>query len=195
LYTLWKPQVILLDLGLPDLHGLECLKNFKDNKSISPGICIISGFGELDMKLACFKSGGDDFLCKPFSNQELLARVLALFRRNNYQHSEDITHKGLCLLPKSNKLHHLGKSLRLTTKEMSLLTYLLQRSGEVASRGELIDTVWEGGDRYPNVVDVTIDHLRSKLKSISVPHCIHTAYGKGYYFEMDSEEIMNNSTE
>ena len=177
----WKPEVIVLDLALACFKDQSLLKRFHAECPRTK-ICAISSDGSLAAKLEAFAQGADDFLAKPFACTELSARVAALCRRDAIVAEPDLMGGAFVLDASGLAVSSRGK-VQFTPKEADLLRYLGRRTGRPISRDELLDTVWEGKDRFQNVVDATVDKIRKKLVSIGCGGCLHTAYGCGYYFE------------
>lgn len=190
-YTLlWKPNVILLDLGLPDISGQEVLRTVHKDSPLSK-VCVVSGDDTLNTRLECFALGADDYVTKPYSLEELMARIIALCRRDMLKNDSHFI-SGTFTLEESGLVVARDGSVRLRAKEAALLKYLLQRPGRPISRSELLDTVWMGKDRFPNIVDATVESLRKKLGSIGCVNFVRTAYGSGYYFESVSPSLLND---
>jgi two-component system OmpR family response regulator len=177
-----KPDLVLLDLGLPDMHGLAVLEEVR---RILPRarVCIMTAFDALETKLAAFAAGSDDYLIKPFALEELLARVEALLRRTGESRVATLIFGDTCIFRGAPLVQRGGKQVQLIPMEHRLLLYLAERPGEVVSRSELLDEVWQGADRYPNTVDVHIESLRKKIDIPFKRKSIRTAYRQGYFFE------------
>lgn len=177
-----EPDVLLLDLGLPEMHGLAIL-DVVQARHPRCRVCIMTAFTGLDTKLAAFAAGSDDYLVKPFAVAELLARVEVLMHRTKENRKKTLVIGELCIFRGAPVVQCQDKQVQLSPMEHRLLLYLADRPGEVISRSKLLDEVWMGADRYPNTVDVHIESLRKKLKGPLGGGRIRTAYRQGYYFE------------
>jgi two-component system copper resistance phosphate regulon response regulator CusR len=157
-------DLVILDLMLPSLDGLEVVRQIHAHKPELP-VLILSARSDLETKLRGFALGADDYLAKPFSLDELLARVRVQGRRRHRGGDEDILHAGALVLDQARREARMGAhASRLTDGEFRLLHHLLEHAGEVISRERLLAEVW-GYDFDPrsNVVDVSIRRLRRKL--------------------------------
>ena len=166
-----KPDLIILDLMLPELDGLEVCRELKSNpKTSSIPIIMLTAKGEESDKIIGLELGADDYLTKPFSPKELVARVKALIRRSKRaSEKEKFYHYGKLTLDSSKyEVNFEGKPIQLTSKEFALLECLLSHKGRVLSRDFLMDEVW-GYDYYGGMrtVDVHIRRLREKIPGIA----------------------------
>ena len=176
-------DLVLLDLSLPKRDGMEVLRTMRQRDERTP-VLVVSGREGMEERLQCFALGADDFLSKPFSLQELLARANALHRRNAAKATSLLVSGNLVLNRLSRSARIENRSVELTGKEFCLLEYLMQQGGRCVSRQELLDEVWKtNGSMGTNVVDVYINYLRRKLKGLETPgavESIETVRGKGY---------------
>lgn len=177
-----QPQVLLLDLGLPDMHGLRVLEVLAA-EAPETRICIMSAFSALETKLAAFSAGSDDYVVKPFDIAELEARIQALLKRGKRQSQRTLVLADTCIFRGVPLVQRGNREIALSPLEHRLLLYLAERAGTVVSRSELLDEVWQGADRYPNTVDVHVEYLRKKLDQPFARKTIRTAYRQGYYYE------------
>ncbi|MDV5973003.1 UNVERIFIED_CONTAM: response regulator transcription factor [Streptococcus canis] len=189
-----KPDLIILDLMLPELDGLEVAKEIRKTSHI-PIIMLSAKDSEFD-KVIGLEIGADDYVTKPFSNRELLARVKAHLRRtetietavaeeNASFGSQELTIGNLQILPDAFVAKKHGQEVELTHREFELLHHLANHMGQVMTREHLLETVW-GYDYFGDVrtVDVTVRRLREKIEDTpSRPEYILTRRGVGYYMK------------
>lgn len=184
-----KPQLIVLDLMLPGLSGLELCRNLRERPETSqiPILMLTAKAGEAD-RIVGLEMGADDYLTKPFSPRELVARVKAILRRTEMQSGHPVSEvyeKGPLKINFSTyETIVRGKAVRLTLKEFELLGFLVQNPNRVLSRDQLLDRVW-GGEVFvdPRTVDVHIRRLRKAIeKNDRKPDWILTVRGVGYKF-------------
>ncbi|AXX65301.1 MAG: response regulator transcription factor [Lactobacillus sp.] len=190
-----NPDLIILDLMLPKIDGLEVARQVRKTKD-TPIIMLTAKDSELD-KVLGLEMGADDYVTKPFSNRELVARVKANLRRqkvnldnNNEETSSNIQVGDLIILPDAYTITKNGKEIELTHREFELLYYLAQHLGQVMTRENLLQTVW-GYDYFGDVrtVDVTVRRLREKIETDpSHPEYLITRRGVGYYLKTDNNE-------
>lgn len=174
----YKPDIVILDVILPDIDGIEIAKRMR-TKSDEVGIIMLTALGETEDKVAGLRSGADDYIVKPFDITELLARVEALIRRKGYKKEDVIEIDGLRIFPASRLVTIDGEEVNLSKTEFDLLLFLARNRGIVLSKEKILDAVW-GMDFYgnPNVVEVYINYLRRKLKHKG--KYIKTIRGVGY---------------
>lgn len=189
------PDLIILDLMLPKIDGLEVARQVRKTKD-TPIIMLTAKDSELD-KVLGLEMGADDYVTKPFSNRELVARVKANLRRqkvnvdnNNTETNSNIEVGDLKILPEAYTVTKNNKEIELTHREFELLYYLAQHLGQVMTRENLLQTVW-GYDYFGDVrtVDVTVRRLREKIENDpSKPEYLITRRGVGYYLKSDKGE-------
>lgn len=175
-----QPDLLILDLGLPVLSGVEVLRAL-DGRAANTSTIVLTGMADLPIKLECLNLGADDYLTKPFSTQELNARCRAVRRRRTDTQLTVLQHGELHLNRITREVNLNGNALEFTTKEFALLEYLLLKRGRPVSRQELLKQVWRVvPDAGTNVVDVYINYLRRKLAVFEKSDLIETLRGEGY---------------
>lgn len=182
-----KYTVAILDLMLPGLDGLDLLKKMrKQNEETS--VLIITARDQVGDRVAGLDAGADDYLVKPFALEELLARVRALTRRKHSVKNPILKVGDLEIDTRRRSVSRGGKEIDLTAREYSLLELLALRSGEVVSRAEIWEQLYDfNQDPESNVVDVFIAYLRRKIETDDKPKLIHTRRGMGYILEERAE--------
>jgi two-component system copper resistance phosphate regulon response regulator CusR len=175
-------DLIILDIGLPDISGLNICEHIrKSNQSIP--ILMLTAMGSLSDKLSGFEVGTNDYLVKPFDFMELLVRVKSLlqFSRSDIKSSETIQVSDLELDLKEKVARRSGKEIELTAREFNLLEYLMKNRGRVVSKIELAENVWDiNFDTRTNFVEVYINYIRNKVDKGFSNKLIHTVVGMGY---------------
>jgi two-component system, OmpR family, copper resistance phosphate regulon response regulator CusR len=175
-------DLLIFDLMLPKKDGLSVIKTVRENKVTVPMLVLTARF-EIDDKIKALDTGVDDYLVKPFSLDELFARVRALLRRPVQALPSVLTIGRVSLNPSTRKVTVGGEDVELTLKEFSLLEYLMRHPNQVVSRNQIIDHLWGYDfDSFSNVVDVHIKNLRKKLtlKGDSRNSLLETVRGVGY---------------
>ena len=180
------PDIIILDLGLPDLDGVEVCSRLREWTQC-PIIILSVRDSERD-KVGALDAGADDYLTKPFAFEELLARIQALLRRNQKYKTPTLKVGELELNPIERKVSRSGKTISLTGKEYALLEYLMRNKGRIVTQTMIIDHVWDTDyDGFSNVVNVYINHLREKIDKDFSQKYIHTIRGSGYKIDESPE--------
>jgi DNA-binding response OmpR family regulator len=188
---LWYAQtseydVIILDLMLPRLDGLTVLRRLREEGSVVH-ILILTAKDALADRVKGINLGADDYLVKPFAFEELLARVRALVRRNYASKSPVIRVADLEIDTVARKVHRAGRAVELTAREYSLLEFLALRAGQLVTRPQIWDNLYDfAAETSSNVVDVYVGYLRRKLEDGGLPRLIHTRRGEGYIMESSS---------
>jgi len=179
-------DLILLDLMLPSLSGVEVLQRIRRNNQYVP-ILVLTARDSIDDKVKLFEIGADDYLTKPFAFAELLVRVKALLRRGPVNRSSTLRIGDLELDRLTQQVKRRGKRVELTAKEYSLLEYLMQNPDRVLSRNMIIEHVWDQSfDGITNIVDVYVRHLRSKIDEGTDNKMIRTVRGTGYMIRSEN---------
>ncbi|HEX2371830.1 MAG TPA: response regulator transcription factor [Solirubrobacterales bacterium] len=173
------PDLVILDLGLPGLDGVEVCRRLRAEGDVP--ILILTARTELEDRVEGLDSGADDYLVKPFERQELLARIRALLRRRPPRGSASLAVGDLRLNPDTHEVTREERRIELTNREFELLEYLMRNERLVISRERLLEEVW-GYDpmAMTNTIDVFISNLRRKLEAGGEPRILHTKRGAGY---------------
>nr|WP_297200195.1 response regulator transcription factor [Thermanaeromonas sp.] len=174
-----QPDLIILDLMLPDLDGIEVCKKIRQQSDVP--ILMLTARDETADRVLGLDSGADDYLVKPFALEELLARIRALLRRHRTPEKEVLRYADLQLNTATREAQRGNRVFQLTAKEYELLELFLRHPRQVLTREELMTKIW--GYDYSgesNVLDVYIGYLRSKLEAGGEPRLIHTVRGVGY---------------
>lgn len=174
-------DVIILDWMLPgSIDGKEVCEKLRESGSKTP-ILMLTARDSVGAKVAGLNGGADDYLAKPFSFDELVARVHALLRRPAEMNSTKLAAGKLSLEPTSKLVQYGKKEINLTSKEFSLLKYLMRNKGRVISKDELITHVWSDDDNIlPNTVEVYVGYLRNKIDRPYKADVVQTVRGFGY---------------
>jgi two-component system, OmpR family, response regulator MprA len=173
------PDLVVLDLGLPRLDGVEVCRQLRADGDVP--ILMLTARAETEDRVAGLDSGADDYLVKPFERQELLARIRALLRRRPPRGAASLAAGDLSLNPDTREVRRGEREIELTNREFELLEYLMRNERLVVSRERLLDEVW-GYDPLAatNTIDVFISNLRRKLEAGGEPRLLHTKRGAGY---------------
>jgi heavy metal response regulator len=173
-------DMIILDLMLPKMDGLEVLTRLRDKKVSTP-ILLLTAKDAVDDKVTGLNKGADDYLTKPFAFSELLARIRSLLRRGQVETQTELKVGDLCLDMVSHKVSRKGEEIELTGKEYSLLEYFMRNEGKVLTRTMIAEHVWDYNfDTFTNVIDVYVNHLRKKIDKKYPAKLLHTLRGVGY---------------
>jgi two-component system OmpR family response regulator len=180
--TSFRPHLVVLDVMLPDLSGFDVLQRMnRDGIGGRLPVLFLTARDTLDDKLRGFTLGGDDYMTKPFSVEELVVRVRAILRRAHGSAEDGQLQAGdLQLDEESHEVFRGPTPIELTPTEFKLLHYLLLNTGRVVSKSQILDRVWNYDfDGNANVVEIYISYLRKKIDSLGPP-LIHTVRGVGY---------------
>jgi DNA-binding response OmpR family regulator len=173
------PDLVVLDLGLPKLDGIEVARSLRADGDVP--ILMLTARDAVEARVEGLDSGADDYLVKPFERQELLARLRALLRRRPPRGSAPLTVADLSLNADTHEVTRGERAIDLTQREFELLEYLMRNERLVISRQRLLDDVW-GYDPFSttNTIEVFVSNLRRKLESGGEPRLLHTIRGAGY---------------
>ncbi|OLE29323.1 MAG: DNA-binding response regulator [Actinobacteria bacterium 13_1_20CM_3_71_11] len=181
-----RPDLVVLDVMLPDLDGFEVIKKLRDGGTRTP-VVFLTARDATDDKIRGLTLGGDDYVTKPFSLEELTARIRAVLRRTSGQAgSARLTFADLELDEEAHEVWRNGGRISLSPTEFKLLRYLMANAGRVLSKGQILDHVWSYDFRGDDsIVESYISYLRRKVDSVE-PRLIHTLRGVGYVLRMPS---------
>ena len=176
----YLPDIVVLDLGLPRLDGIDVAKRLREDGDDVP-ILILTARDALEARVEGLDVGADDYLVKPFERQELLARLRALLRRRPPRGMAPLRVGDLLLNPDTHEVTRGDRRIDLTQREFELLEYLMRNERLVISRQKLLDEVW-GYDPFSitNTIEVFVSNLRRKLEAGGEPRLLHTVRGAGY---------------
>ena len=177
--SVFEPDAVVLDLGLPRLDGVEVCRRLREDGDVP--ILMLTARDGVDDRVEGLDSGADDYLVKPFERAELLARLRALLRRRPPRGSAFLVAGDLRLNPDTREVFRGEREIELTGREFELLEHLMRNERLVVSRQTLLDEVW---DYHPyaetNTIDVFVSNLRRKLEARGEPRVLHTVRGSGY---------------
>jgi two-component system, OmpR family, response regulator MprA len=175
----YRPDLVILDLGLPRLDGMEVARRLRAADDVP--ILMLTARDALEARVEGLDAGADDYLIKPFERQELLARLRALLRRRPPRGSASLVVADLSLNPDTHEVHRGERTIELTQREFELLEYLMRNERIVVPRQRLLEEVW-GYDPFAttNTIEVFVSNLRRKLEAGGEPRLLHTIRGAGY---------------
>jgi DNA-binding response OmpR family regulator len=181
-----SPDLIVLDLMLPGVDGLEVMRRVRERPDRTSAVILLTAKGEESDRVIGLRLGADDYVVKPFSPAELVARVDAVLRRVNTvaEHEPPLSFGGLEIDPSARQVRRDGEAVALTAREFDLLLFLARHPGRAFTREELMDHVWQYAFYTDtSTVTVHIRRLRAKLETDpDAPHWIETVWGVGYRF-------------
>lgn len=185
----FKPHAIVLDVMLPDLDGFEVCRQLR-NAGLNVGVLFLTAKDGMEDKVAGLTIGGDDYMTKPFSLEELVARIRALLRRIGVVEmnidEEKISFADLELNEATHEVHRAGQLLEMSPTEFQLLRYLIINADRVVSKSQILDHVWQYDFRGDaGIVETYISYLRKKIDAFDPP-LIHTVRGVGYRLRLPS---------
>lgn len=176
-------DLVILDIMLPKMDGLSMCRLLRE-KGINTPIIMLTARDNVEDRVNGLNAGADDYLTKPFSFEELLARVRALLRRSNTYKDEILKVSDLELNPTTRKVMRGGTEINLTGKEYALLEYFMRNEGKIVTETSIIEHVWDMNfESMTNTVNVYIHHLRSKIDRDFGEKLIHTIRGRGFIFK------------
>ncbi len=179
-------DIIILDWGLPVINGLQICKDLRLQKITTP-ILMLTAKNDIDDKIESLESGMDDYMTKPFIFRELVARINSLLRRSAYNHSDVITLDTLEVNISKRTVKRADKTIELTSKEFSILVYMLNNKGSIVTHTKLQDKIWGMSEiTSSNVINVFVHHLRKKIDIEGELPLIKTIRGSGYKIEANS---------
>ena len=175
----YHPDLVILDLGLPKLDGIEVARRLRAADDVP--ILMLTARDAVESRVEGLDSGADDYLVKPFERQELLARLRALLRRRPPRGSASVVVGDLALNPDTHEVSRGGREIDLTQREFELLEYLMRNERIVVPRQRLLEEVW-GYDPFAttNTIEVFVSNLRRKLEAGGESRLLHTIRGAGY---------------
>ena len=178
-------DLVILDINLPKIEGLEVLRRLRESGFSAP-VLLLTVRATIEDKVLGLDTGADDYLAKPFAFDELIARVRALLRRRKETKPSTLQVADLTLDPATRTVRRGDENIELTAKEFSLLNHLMQNEGRVLSRTGIAENVWGYYfDTSTNVIDVYINYLRNKIDAGREPKLIHTVRGVGYVLKVE----------
>jgi DNA-binding response OmpR family regulator len=173
-------ELVLLDWSLPRQDGLSLLRGYRQSGGEAP-VIFLTARDQVDDRVRGLDGGADDYLCKPFAFAELLARVRALVRRRERLSNLVLSHGDVSIDLVAHRAQRAGQALDLTAKEQALLAYFLRHPGQVLTREQIYEHVWdEGFDTTSNTFEVHLKELRRKLETLG-PRLIHNRRSQGYF--------------
>lgn len=177
-------DLIVLDVLLPKTDGFEVCRKLRKGGNVTP-ILMLTARAAVDDRITGFDAGADDYLTKPFSFRELLARIRALLRRDP-QLRPDVLEIGDLVVDSANhRVSRAGIQVQLTAKEYALLEYLARRTGQLVSRAEIAAHVWDDSfDPFSNGIEVYMNRLRKKIDGSNSTKLLHTRRGEGYILDV-----------
>ncbi len=182
-------DIVLLDLMIPEMDGLKVLRNMR-SWGINTPVLIITAKNSKEDVVRGLDTGSDDYLTKPFSFEELLARMRALLRRSAARDGHTLKYEGMTLNPYSRILTVGAKEVELTEKEFLMMELLIKNSERPLTRREMAEYVWQNATDSTNIVDVYINFLRKKIESITSKKYIQTVRGIGYILKEEDDKAI-----
>jgi two-component system OmpR family response regulator len=181
-------DIVLLDLMIPEIDGLEVLKEMRRDEIETP-VLIITAKSTKEDVIKGLDTGSDDYLTKPFSFDELLARIRALLRRSRKPVPLTLEYREIVLNPYNRKLSVGEREAELTEKEFLIMEYMMRNCERPLTRKEMAEYAWQSQDDSSNIVDVYVNFLRKKIELLTDKKFIHTVRGVGYVLKEDNEKL------
>jgi len=180
---------VVMDVNLPGRNGFDLCRRFRKYNAHTP-VIMLTAFGELEDKVQGFDCGADDYLTKPFFMRELILRIRSLIKRIGKNNSKKgipvLTADDITLNSTQKKVFRQGKEISLTPREYQILHNLMEKTGEVVSKVDLIEKIWGSSfDANTNIIEVYMNFLRNKLDKPFGKNTIKTKIGYGYYLEVN----------
>jgi two-component system copper resistance phosphate regulon response regulator CusR len=176
-------DLIVLDVLLPQRDGFEVCRELRSRGDATP-ILMLTARAAIDDRITGFDAGADDYLTKPFSFRELLARIRALLRRDTQLRPDVFQIEDLIVDSASHRVSRGSQQIQLTAKEYALLEYLARHGGQLVSRAEIAAHVWDDSfDPFSNTIEVYMNRLRKKIDESHANKLLHTRRGEGYILE------------
>jgi two-component system copper resistance phosphate regulon response regulator CusR len=180
-------DLLILDVMLPGLDGFEVCRQLRE-RGLSIPILLLTARGGVNDRITGLDRGADDYLTKPFDFGELLARIRALLRRGSELKDTVLCVGDLAVDTRSHSVTRNGSPISFTAKEYSMLEYLARRAGEVVSRADISEHVWEENyDPFSNLIEVYVQRLRRKLETPNSAPLLHTRRGEGYILSAEQD--------
>jgi two-component system copper resistance phosphate regulon response regulator CusR len=179
-------DLMILDVMMPKMDGLTLCRRIRAAQKLTP-IILLTARDAVEDRVSGLDQGADDYLVKPFAFSELLARIRALLRRQRDSIAIELQVADLILNPARRRVTRTGVSIDLTAKEYALLEYLMRHSGEIVTRTQITEHVWDQQfDTDTNVIEVYISYLRQKIDPPHAAKLLHTVRGMGYVLQEDA---------
>jgi DNA-binding response OmpR family regulator len=186
---LYKYDIIIVDINLPDGSGLDLIKEIKKN-DITSGILVISARNSLDNKIEGLTLGADDYITKPFDMAELIARVKAVLRRRNFSGSNRVTIGDIVIETESREVYVCNQKIELTRAEYDILLFFISNPGRVLTREGIAEHIWGDNMDLADSFDFIYSHiknLRKKIMATGTLNPVKAVYGVGYKFEISNQ--------
>lgn len=182
---------VILDINLPFINGLEVCKQFREFNTQTP-VIMLTAFGELEDKIEGYNKGADDYLTKPFFMKELILRVNSLIKRggnnSSTEQGDTLFAHDISLNKKQMKVFRANQEIKLTQREYQIILMLMEKKGEVVSKKEMLDKIWNTSfDGNTNAIEVYINFLRNKIDKPFGKKTIKTKVGYGYYLDTNED--------
>jgi two-component system copper resistance phosphate regulon response regulator CusR len=185
-------DLIVLDILMPGIDGLEVCRRLRED-GVSVPILMLTARGEPDERVEGLDAGADDYLAKPYHFPELVARIRALLRRGPALASSVLRVEDLVVDTRARRVQRGGQPIQLTTKEYALLEFMVRRRGEVVSRADIAEHVWDDSfDPMSNLIEVYVQRLRRKIDDAHSVKLLWTRRGAGYLLQAADGECTED---